>query len=134
MYSVKIRSEEVTDSHPVTALFCCVLMHHFSASLCYTMDRTNVNRLGVFPLENIRLKYTNLTQEEFCVYAGITRNTYLRWKKQNLTAPPLTPDQVVKICKLTGLTLTELFEQLEIDLSGVPKRSKKQVSLTPSIA
>ena len=72
-----------------------------------------------FPLEVLRKKRTELTQDEFVFKCGFTRSTYRRHMHGEMEMR-LTPSQMAAICRETKLSPWELLEQLGADLTGVP--------------
>lgn len=72
-------------------------------------------------LENLRLDYTDLTQDEFILKCGLSRTTYQRWVREKLT-PRLTPEQITNVCRICRISFNTFFLKLGIDISDIPKR------------
>lgn len=67
-------------------------------------------------LEVIRTDYTDLSQDEFIVRCELSRTTYQRWVRDNIS-PRLTPEQIIAICRTCRISLNTLFKKLGFDLS-----------------
>jgi len=72
-------------------------------------------------LETLRLDYTDLTQDEFILECGLSRTTYQRWVRENLT-PRLTPEQIANVCRICRISFNTFFSKLGINLSNIPKK------------
>ena len=72
-----------------------------------------------FPLEALRLDFTELNQDAFIVSCGIPRATYRRWMSGQTPVKP-TLEQIISICRLCKVSLKQLFEHLGMDVSGIP--------------
>ena len=75
---------------------------------------------GDAPLEALRVKFTDLKQDEFIVKCGFRRATYQRWASGK-TVCRLTPEQIVAVCKTCKVSYETFFEHF---LPGnIPKDS-----------
>lgn len=77
------------------------------------------------PLEVLRIELTDLSQDEFVVQCGISRTTYQRWVREKvpLDEVKLSPEQIVKMCRLCRISPKTFLERLGVDLAGVPDDS-----------
>lgn len=72
-------------------------------------------------MEDLRLRFTELNQDEFIYQCGFARATYQRLIKLPTSEIKLSPEQIVSICRVCGISLRILFERLGMDLTGVPE-------------
>ena len=74
------------------------------------------------PLEVLRIELTELSQDEFVVQCGISRTTYQRWVREKIPLDEikLSPEQIVKMCRVCHISPKTFFERLGVDLAGVP--------------
>ena len=99
--------------------------------LVYNMSNQNVNTLNQsegFTLEQLRKAFTTMNQVQFCVSCGISPTTYHSWIRKKITIPPLTPEQLIRVCEVCGVTPTDLLEAMGLDLSRVRVATKKRAS------
>ena len=64
------------------------------------------------PLELLRTTYTDLSQDEFCVYCKISRTTYQRWIRDSSDKIKLSPVQLAKLCLICNISGNELIARL----------------------
>ena len=64
------------------------------------------------PLEVLRLSYTDLTQDEFCVACGIPRTTYQRINRNAPEKMKLTIEQIYKICRVCKISADKFLSIL----------------------
>ncbi len=76
-------------------------------------------------LEDLRLQFTDLNQDEFIYQCGFARATYQRLIKLPPSDIKLSPEQTVAICRVCRIPLKVFFERLDIDLTGVPDNTVK---------
>jgi transcriptional regulator with XRE-family HTH domain len=77
------------------------------------------------PLEVLRIELTELSQDEFVVQCGISRTTYQRWVREKvpLDEIKLSPEQIVKMCRVCHISPKTFFGRLGVDLAGIPDDS-----------
>lgn len=86
------------------------------------MSRKERRQDSDFPLETLRIEFTELTQDEFIIQCGFARATYQRWVRGVSPIKP-TPEQLAAVCRICKISLKTLFERLGVDLSGIPDSS-----------
>jgi transcriptional regulator with XRE-family HTH domain len=78
-------------------------------------------------LEALRTDYTDLSQDEFIVKCELSRTTYQRWIRDNIS-PRLTPDQIIAICRICQISLNTFFRKLGFDMSDIVADDYQQQS------
>jgi transcriptional regulator with XRE-family HTH domain len=76
-------------------------------------------------LEALRIDYTDLSQDEFVVKCELSRTTYQRWIRENIS-PRLTPEQIVAICRVCHISLNTFFQKLGFDISEISIEPSKK--------
>lgn len=74
------------------------------------------------PLEVLRIELTELFQDEFVVQCGISRTTCQRWVREKIPLDEikLSPEQIVRMCRVCHISPRTFFARLGVDLAGIP--------------
>jgi hypothetical protein len=89
-------------------------------------NRENVKKIVNHPLENLRQEFTALPREQWIALCYFPRASYFRWLNKPEEVPPVTAFQLANMSKLCGLTLYEVMERIGMDMTDIPKATKRK--------
>lgn len=78
---------------------------------------------GGSPLESLRLQYTELNQDAFCLACGIPRATYQRMAR-GTSETRFTIEQIINICHVCGISPETFLKTMGGDVEHIPSAQK----------
>lgn len=76
------------------------------------------------PLEALRLGYTEMTQDQFCVSIGIARSTYQDMVRKGNKKIAL--EVIANICRTCQISFPTFMEEMGIDITGIPSKTQER--------